>query len=124
MKLGRWSVILSSILPMYMFSSAILINTLSFKLGLFPFLSLLVHLCMSEADSGEGAGVAHSNHFLDRWRHAYGVNLRETQQTSKLNINSIKINVNDTVLFFNEKVPRNFWRIAIVSEYYLVEILK
>ena len=36
-----------------------------------------------------------SNHFLDRWRHEYVVNLRETQQTSKLNINSLKINVND-----------------------------
>ena len=27
-----------------------------------------------------------SNHFLDRWRHEYVVNLRETQRTSKLNI--------------------------------------
>ena len=26
------------------------------------------------------------NHFLDRWRHEYVVNLRETQRTSKLNI--------------------------------------
>ena len=56
-----------------------------------------------------------SNHFLDRWRHEYVANLRETQQTSKLNINSLKFNVNDTVLFFNEKVPRHFWRIAIVT---------
>ena len=39
-----------------------------------------------------------SNHFLDRWRHGYVVNLRETQRTSKLNINSLKINVNDIVL--------------------------
>ena len=37
-----------------------------------------------------------SNHFLDRWRHGFVVNLRETQRTSKLNINSLKINVNDT----------------------------
>ena len=49
-----------------------------------------------------------SNYFLDRWRHGHVVNLRETQQTSKLDINSLKINVNDTVLFFNEKVPRHF----------------
>ena len=27
-----------------------------------------------------------SNHFWDRWRHEYVVNLRETQQTSKVNI--------------------------------------
>ena len=47
----------------------------------------------------------------------YVVNLRETQQTSKLNINSLKINVNDIVLVFYEKVPRQgaFQRIAIVT---------
>ena len=49
-----------------------------------------------------------SNHFLDRWRHGRVVNLRETQQTSKLDINSLKTNVNDNVLFFSEKVPRHF----------------
>ena len=55
------------------------------------------------------------NQFLDRWRHGYGVNLHETQRTSKLNLNSLKINVNDIVLVFYEKVPRHFWRIAIVT---------
>ena len=44
-----------------------------------------------------------SNHFLDRWRHVYVVNLRETQRTSKLNIDSLKTNVNDIVLVFYEK---------------------
>ena len=43
------------------------------------------------------------------------LNLRETQRTSKLNINSLKINVNDIVLVFYEKVPKHFWRIAIVT---------
>ena len=57
-----------------------------------------------------------SNHFLDRWRHEYVVNLRETQQTSKLNINSLKINVNDIVLVFYEKVPRHVWRIVILTQ--------
>ena len=42
------------------------------------------------------------------------MNLRETQRTSKLNIDSLKINVNDIVLVFYEKVPKHFWRIAIV----------
>ena len=56
-----------------------------------------------------------SNHFLDRWRHKYVLNLRETQQTPKLNMNSLKINVNDIVLAFYEKMPRHFWRIAIVT---------
>ena len=41
------------------------------------------------------------------------MNLRETQQTSKLNIDSLKINVNDIVLDFYEEVPRHFWRITI-----------
>ena len=44
------------------------------------------------------------------------VNLRETRRTSKLNINSQKINVNDIVLVYDEMVPRNFSRIAIVTE--------
>ena len=57
-----------------------------------------------------------SNHFLDRWRHGNVVNLRETQRTSKVNIYSLKINVNDIVLVFYEKVPRHFWRIAIVKQ--------
>ena len=38
-----------------------------------------------------------SNHFLDRSRHEYVVNLREAQRTSKLKINSLKVNVNDVV---------------------------
>ena len=50
-----------------------------------------------------------SNHFLERWRHGYVVNLCKTQRTSKLNINSLKINAN------YEKVSRYFWRIAIVT---------
>ena len=44
------------------------------------------------------------------------MNLRETQRTSKLNIDSLKINVNDIVLVFYEKVRRRFWRIAIVTQ--------
>ena len=41
------------------------------------------------------------------------MNLRETQRTSKLNIDFLRINVNDIMLEFYEKVPRHFWRIAI-----------
>ena len=36
------------------------------------------------------------------------VNLRKTQRTSKLNINSKKVNFNDIVLVFDEMVPRHF----------------
>ena len=35
------------------------------------------------------------------------MNLRETQQTSKLNVDSLKINVNDIVLVFYQKGPQN-----------------
>ena len=43
------------------------------------------------------------------------MNLRETQRTSKLNIDSLKLNINDIVLVFYEKMPRHFWRITIVT---------
>ena len=43
------------------------------------------------------------------------MNLRGTQRTSKLNIDSLKVNVNDVVLVFYEKVLRHFWKIAIVT---------
>ena len=43
------------------------------------------------------------------------MNLRETQRKSKLNKDSLKINVNDIVPVFYEKVPRHFWRIAIIT---------
>ena len=44
------------------------------------------------------------------------VNLRETQQTPKLNINSLKINVNDIGLVFYVKVHKHFWRTVIVTQ--------
>ena len=43
------------------------------------------------------------------------VNLRETQRTSELNINSQKINVNEIVLVYDEIMHRPIWRIAIVT---------
>ena len=43
------------------------------------------------------------------------MNLRETQRTSKLNIDSLKINSTDIVLVFYEKLPRHFWKISIVT---------
>ena len=41
--------------------------------------------------------------------------MHETQRTSKLNINSSKINVNDIVLVYDEKVPRHFRKITLVA---------
>ena len=43
------------------------------------------------------------------------LNLRETQRTPKLNIDSLKINANDIVLVFLEKMTRYSWKIAIVT---------
>ena len=51
----------------------------------------------------------------DRTNRVCVVKLRVTQRTSKLNINSSKINVNDIVLVNDEKAPKRFWRIAIVT---------
>ena len=42
------------------------------------------------------------------------MNLRGTHRTSKLNIDSLKININDIVLVFCEKVPKHFWKISIL----------
>ena len=56
-----------------------------------------------------------NNYFWDTWRHEHVVNLRETQRTLKLNINSPKIKLKDIVLVYDEKVPRHFCRIAIVT---------
>ena len=43
------------------------------------------------------------------------VKLRETKRTLKLNINSQKINVNDIALVYDEFMPRQFQRTAIVT---------
>ena len=43
------------------------------------------------------------------------INLRETQRTLKLDINTPKIHANDIVLVYDEKMPRHIWRIAIVT---------
>ena len=44
------------------------------------------------------------------------MNLRETQWISKVNIDSLKINIIDTVLVFYEKVLRHFWKISTVTQ--------
>ena len=43
------------------------------------------------------------------------INSMSNQRTSKLNINSLKINVNGIVLVFYEKIPTHFWRIVIAT---------
>ena len=43
------------------------------------------------------------------------MNLHETQRTSKVNIDSLKINIIDIMLVYYEKVPKRFWKISIVT---------
>ena len=43
------------------------------------------------------------------------MNLHETQRTSKVNIDSLKINIIDIVLVYYEKVPKHFWKMSIVT---------
>ena len=43
------------------------------------------------------------------------MSLRETQRTSKLSIDSLKINVYDIALVFYEKLLRHFSKISIVT---------
>ena len=43
------------------------------------------------------------------------MNLCEMQRTSKLNIDSLKVNITDIVQVFYEKVLRRFWKIPIVT---------
>ena len=51
-----------------------------------------------------------SKHFWDRQRHEYIVNLHETQQTSKLNINSPKTDINNIVLVYTDKAREQKFR--------------
>ena len=44
------------------------------------------------------------------------MNLHETKRTSKLNIDSLNIEITDIVLVFYEKVPKHFWKISIVTQ--------
>ena len=43
------------------------------------------------------------------------MNLRKIQRTSKLNRDSLKINITDIVIAFYEKVTRHFSKISIVT---------
>ena len=49
-----------------------------------------------------------TNHFWNRWRHEYVVNLRETEIKCKLKKNYV-------VLVYDEKMRRHFWKTAIVA---------
>ena len=56
------------------------------------------------------------NHFCARWKKEYLTNLRENQKINTQNPNQPIINVTDTVLISEEKLPRLAWRIGIIQE--------
>ena len=56
------------------------------------------------------------DHFWDRWRWEYVVNLRETHRPLKSRWNLPKIKQGDIVLVHEEKIPRSMGRLGIVTE--------
>ena len=54
-------------------------------------------------------------HFWDRWRFDYLLSLREFHRPMKSNSNT-QPNVDDIVLVYEEKQPRQHWRLARVKE--------
>ena len=56
------------------------------------------------------------NHFWDRWRKEYVVNLRETHKQNLQNQHQQHIRLNDTALIHEKNVPRLTWRKGIVVE--------
>ena len=53
------------------------------------------------------------DHFWARWRKEYVTYLRESQRYS-FNPRSTTVSLDDIVIVFDEKEPRNFWRIGRV----------
>ena len=56
------------------------------------------------------------NHFWDRWRKEYLVNLRECQKVQMKDDNKQVISVGDVVLVEENKVPRFCWSMGLVVE--------
>ena len=56
-----------------------------------------------------------SNQFWERRRHEYCSKFTWDTTNIKILYKLFKINVNDIALIYDEKVPRHFWRIAIVT---------
>ena len=59
-----------------------------------------------------------ANHFWERWRKEYLVNLRESQRISSLNHNLPSVCLKVIALMEDEKLPRSMWRLGIVEELY------
>ena len=57
-------------------------------------------------------------HFWDRWRKEYIVNLREYHSTTQKVSNNPMIKLKDLVLVHDDCAPRHLWRTGVVTELY------
>ena len=56
------------------------------------------------------------NHFWDRWKQKYLLNLREYQKIKHPNKYQQTVNVKDIVIVQEDKMPRSAWKVGIVEE--------
>ena len=56
------------------------------------------------------------NHFWDRWKKEYLVNLREYQKIKPPNKHQQIVNVKDIVMVQEEKMPRSAWKVGIFEQ--------
>ena len=56
------------------------------------------------------------NHFRDRWKKEYLVNLREDQKIKHPNKYQQIVNVKDIVKVQEDKIPRSVWKVGITEE--------
>ena len=57
-------------------------------------------------------------HFWDRWRKEYIVNLREYHSTTQKVSSNPMIKLKDLVLVHDDCAPRHLWRTGVVTELY------
>lgn len=55
-------------------------------------------------------------HFWERWKKEYVVNLREQHKMESRNSRQPTIQIADVVLIHEEKLPRSMWRMGVVTE--------
>ena len=56
------------------------------------------------------------NHFWDRWKQEYLLNLREYQKIKHPIKYQQTVNVKDIVIVQEDKMPRSAWKVGIVEE--------
>jgi len=56
------------------------------------------------------------NHFWDRWRHEYVVNLRESHKSIKQHMHQPSPSIGDIVIIHENKLPRTVWRLGKIEQ--------